>query len=169
MSTTPGPDRTVVLTEFNKAITGMSQWPNSQQNIVLQQNNYTPSTLVTKLQSVAAPLQAVVTLRSNLTTALTQREEALPAAAEFIAAFFSVLPQYLPAGTDVSTFGDKPKKARAKLTVAQKEAANVKRQATRAARHIMGKKQRLAIEAPAATTTTTAPVTATTAAVKTGT
>ncbi len=81
-----------------------------------------------------------------------------------------MLPQYLPAGADTSKFGSKPKKARTPLTVAQKQVANAKRAATRAARHIMGKKQRAAIQAPAPTTTptTTPSAPATAAAVKTG-
>jgi hypothetical protein len=74
----------------------------------------------------------------------------LPGAAELIHAFFTVLPQYLPKGSaDVTKFGAKQKKPRRPLTVDQKKAANQKRAATRAARHIMGKKQRQAIHAPA--------------------
>ena len=171
MTNVPGPDPSEVYGKLTKAIAGMAGWPAAQPTIVVQQVAYTPAQLVTKLEQVVAPLQAVITARANLNTALSVRDEALPDAAAFIAAFFAVLPQYLPAGTDVTTFGDKPKKPRAKPTAAQKAASNVKRNATRAARHIMGKKQRLAIQAPAPTappsaTTATAPATA---AVKTGT
>ena len=43
------------------------------------------------------------------------------ALAQLANAFFTALPQYLPAGSaSVSSFGSKPRKARAPLTVAQK-------------------------------------------------
>ena len=145
-----------VLSDFNRAITGVEgSWPAAQTTILLQQVAYTPATLVTKLQEEAAPLQAVVDARSTLVSALTNRRTAMPGAVQFIEGFFASLPQYLPPGADVSKFGAKPKKARTPLTAEQKVAANTKRTATRAARHIMGKKQRAAIHATPPTTPTT--------------
>jgi hypothetical protein len=132
-----------------KAISGMETWPSNQPAITVLRTTYTPAQLTAKLQQVVAPLQAVVDARSNLVTTLAARDEAIAEAAAFIAAFFSVLVQYLPPGTDVTKFGDKPKKTPAKPTAEQKAAANAKRKATRAARHIMGKNQRKAIVAPA--------------------
>ena len=60
-----------------------------------------------------------------------------------------MLPHYLPPGADVTKLGAKPPKPRTAQTVAQKAVSNQKRNATRKARHIMGKKQRQAITAPA--------------------
>jgi hypothetical protein len=139
-----------VYNAFVKAIDGVTNdWPSTQPSIVLQTVTYTPAQLVAKLKEVYAPLQAAVDAHSALQTALTTREDALPDAAQFIQDFFSVLPQYLPKGSaEVEKFGAKTKKKRAAMTAEAKVAANEKRQATRAARHIMGKKQRAAIKAP---------------------
>ncbi len=62
------------------------------------------------------------------------------------------------APSTLEDFGIAPRKVRTPLTAEQKAAAAVQRKATRAARHIVGKKQRAKIKAPAATTpTATAP------------
>jgi hypothetical protein len=154
MTTETQPDPNQVYQKLEQAITGVeNDWPATQPSIVIQGNTYTSAQLGAKLQQEVAPLQAVIDARSTLRSALNARDLALPTAAQFIAAFFSVLPQYLPAGADTTKFGSKPKKPRTALTVAQKQAANAKRAATRAARHIMGKKQRAAIQAPATPTT----------------
>jgi hypothetical protein len=148
MSARKNDDPELILEQYDQAIDGMTNaWPASQPSIVIHQQSYTPSTLAALFQTQKAPFQKVVDLRSELRTALANREAAIPAAMDLLASFYAVLPQYLPPGTDTSTFGKKPKKARAPLTAAQKEAANEKRNATRAARHIMGKKQRKAIKA----------------------
>jgi hypothetical protein len=56
------------------------------------------------------------------------------------------------APSTLEDFGMAPRKVRTPLTAEQKAAAAVKRKDTRAARHIVGKKQRAKIKAPAATT-----------------
>jgi hypothetical protein len=147
-----GPRANEVTDLYTKAINGMAtSWPANQPNLIIQTVTYTPATFTTKLQAMAAPLFAAVAAKLALETALAARDEALPDAAALIVAFFAVLPQYLPAGSaDVAAFGAKPKKARKQLTVEQKQVAAQKREATRLARHIMGKNQRLAIKAPAA-------------------
>lgn len=162
-TTTRDPQAAAVLQQFERAISGMqNDWPSTQPSIVFQQVTYTPAAFIAKLQGWAAILQAVPEARSALETALTNRHAAFAGLVEVINGFFTILPQYLPPGADVTKFGAKQKKARAKLTAAQKTTANEKRQATRAARHIMGKKQRLAIKAPAPTApATTAPAAAT--------
>ena len=59
------------------------------------------------------------------------------------------------APSTLEDFGIAPRKVPTPLTAEQKAAAAVKRKATRQARHIVGKKQRAKIQAPAATTATT--------------
>jgi hypothetical protein len=142
---------TALTTKLQKAINGMtSSWPSTQTTLVVMAVSYTPAQFLAKLQQVAAPFFAAVAARLAYESALSVRNAALPDAAAFVEAFYAVLPQYLPAGSaDVTSFGGKPKKARTPLTVEKKQAAAVKRAATRAARHIMGKKQRKAIQAPA--------------------
>jgi len=142
---------TEVTNKLEKAIAGMTgSWPSTQTTLVVVSVSYTPAQFLARLQQVAAPFLAVIAARIALQSALAARNAALADAAAFVDAFYAVLPQYLPVGSaDVASFGSKPKRARAPLTVEQKQAAAVKRAATRAARHIMGKNQRLAIQAPA--------------------
>jgi hypothetical protein len=59
------------------------------------------------------------------------------------------------APSTLEDFGIAPRKVPTPMTAEQKAAALVKRKATRAARHIVGKKERAKIQAPAATTPTT--------------
>jgi hypothetical protein len=133
-----------VTNKLQKAIAGMNgAWPTAQTTIVVLTVVYTPAQLIAKLQQVLSPFTAASDAKIAYQSALATRNAALPDAAAFIEAFFTVLPQYLPAGSaSVSSFGSKPRKARTPLTVEQKQAALVKREATRKARGIMGKKQR---------------------------
>jgi hypothetical protein len=142
---------TALTSKLEKAVAGMtSSWPSAQTSLVVLAVTYTPAQFLALLQQIAAPFQAVIAARIALQTALSVRNAALPNASSIVDAFYAVLPQYLPAGSAaVESFGSKPKKARTPLTVEQKQAAAVKRAATRAARHIMGKNQRKAILAPA--------------------
>jgi hypothetical protein len=138
-----------VLAQYDQAINGLqNDWPATQQTIIFEQATYTPAQLIAKLQQEAAPLQAVVDARSTLKTALKNRLTAMPDAISMIDGFLAMLPQYLPAGADATKFGKKTPKLRKQPTPEVKAAANLKRQATRKARHIMGKKQRAAIKAP---------------------
>jgi hypothetical protein len=138
-----------VLEQLSQAIDGMeSEWPADQKSIVYQQVTYTPAQFTDKLKQALAPLQAVPDARSALQTAIKNRRPALPGALALVNGFYSILAQYLPPGADVTKFGAKVKKARKPLTAEEKTAANEKRTATRAARHIMGPKQRKAIKAP---------------------
>ncbi len=152
-NTTPTDDiaAAAVLVKYQKAINGLQSEVPATQQIVYKQVAYTPATFVPLLQAALAPLQAVVDARSALITALNNRHTTFDAAVTLINSFYALLPNILPPGADVSQFGAKPPKPRKQLTAEQKQAANVKRQATRAARHIMSKKQRLAITAPPAT------------------
>jgi hypothetical protein len=156
-TTTPADDAkaAAVLAQFEQAISGLQNDVPATQPIVYKQISYTATTFLPVLQAGAAPLLAVATARATLNTALTNRHTAFDASKALIDAFFVMLPQILPPGTDVSQFGAKARKARTPQTAAQKAASNAKRQATRQARHIMGKKQRAAIQAPAATSPTT--------------
>ena len=154
-----GSRATAVTNKLERAIAGMTNsWPEAQTTLVLLSVSYTPVQFVAKLQQVAAPFLAVIAARMALESALSARNAALADAEALVDAFYTVLPQHLPAGSaDVASFGSKPKKARQPLTVEQKQAAAAKRAATRAARHIMGKNQRLAIQAPAPPPAATTP------------
>jgi hypothetical protein len=135
---TKDPEAAAVLEQFNKAIAALqAEWPASQQTIIYGQATYTPAQFLAKMREAVAPLQAVPDARSALATALANRHTALPAAVALLDGFFATLPQYLPPGADVTPFGARARKARAPLTAERKAAANTKRAATRAARHII--------------------------------
>ena len=138
-----------VLAQYVLAIVGLQNDVPATTPIVYQQTSYTAATFVPVLQKGAAPLLAVAKARSDLKTALTNRHDTFGDSKTLIEAFFAMLPQILPPGTDPTKFGAKAPKPRTPQTAAQKAAATEKRLATRKARHIMGKKQRLAIKAPA--------------------
>ena len=165
-TTTPADDREAadLLARSEKALNGLENEIPAATPIVYKQVSYTAATFLPVLQAGAAPLQAVAKARTDLTTALTNRHENFEASKALINAFFDMLPQLLPPGTDQSQFGKKVPKARTPLTAEQTVSANQKRAATREARHIMGKKQRKAIKAPApAAPDPTPPATAATA------
>ena len=143
----------VLYQQIRSAIAAMqSAWPADQKAVTLLKVSYTPAELQQKLQSLLAPFQAAVDTHSAWMTALADRNDAVLPTQAFMSAFYVALPQYLgPNNADQSKFGKKPPKARAPLTAEQKAAATTKRNATRAARHIMGPKQRKAIKAPVST------------------
>jgi hypothetical protein len=156
-----------ILTAYQSLLNGMqTSWPSSQTSIVIQQTTYTPATLITRIQSEMAPLQNVIAARSALRTAIDNRSAAMSDLEAFLNAVYAVLPQYIGATTDPTKFGKKPAKTRTPRTTEQQAAANAKAAATRAARHTMGKKQKLAIKGTVATTPTPAATTTTTTTTK---
>ena len=160
-----------ITQQYKQAIEGMqAAWPAAQQSLLVMGTTYTPQTWTTKLQQVAVPLLAAVVARIALDNALAARNDALPDAEALIYAFYAVLPQYLtPNDADAAKFGGKVKKPRKQPSTDQKQVANARREATRAARGIKGKKQRLAIKAPDPTATPpAATTTVATSATKTG-
>jgi hypothetical protein len=152
MNSSDNRNQTEILASYEALLQGLATaWPASQTSILLQQTTYTVPQFTAKVQSVMAPLQAVVNARSALKTAIDDRTVAMPGIVQFLAGVYAVLPQYLGATADLTKFGKKPAKARQPLTTEQRAAANAKAAATRAARHTMGKNQKKAIKGTVAT------------------
>jgi hypothetical protein len=103
---------------------------------------------------VTAQLQAIVNLRNDVDAAkgslkakLAAEKADMPALRLFLDAYVSFVKATFSKSPDVlADFGLQPKKARTPLTTEQKAVAAAKRQATRAARHVMGTKQRKAVK-----------------------
>ena len=122
--------------------------------------NYTPAALVTALQAVAQMLIDVETAEASYKAKLavaSVHPGLIPVlvtdTTAFVRANVGATPDVL------HDFGLAPRKPNTPLTAAQKAAAAEKRNATRAARHTMGSKQKKSVTGavPAAATATPAP------------
>jgi hypothetical protein len=124
-------------------ITGTAKHLASSGQLLLASGSFTPA-------EVTAQLQAIVNLRAEVDTAkastqakLAALDAQMPAHRVFMDAFVSFVKAAFGNSPEVlADFGLKPKKAATPLTVEAKAAANAKRAATRAARHVMGAQQR---------------------------
>jgi hypothetical protein len=141
-------------------IAGAQKHLASAQQLTFAGGVYTPS-------QVEAQLQALATLRTDVATAqatakakvATERAQ-LPALRAFLLAFVGLVKAQFGTQPDVlADFGIKPKKARKPATPEQKAAAKAKREATRAARGIIGARKRAAVKGDVTGVTIT-PVTA---------
>jgi hypothetical protein len=101
----------------------------------------------------AKRMQAIVDLRASVNAAkattqasLVAEQAQLPALAAAMATFRAYVKASFSNSPDVlADFGLTPRKATTPLTVEQKAAATAKRASTRAARHTMGKVQKLSV------------------------
>ena len=106
---------------------------------------------------VEAFLQALIDLRAAVNDAQTKTRAALAAEASqrpFLRRRMSVFVAFVKvtfgeAADTLADFGLKPAKTPTPLTIEARAAAAAKRAATRAARHTMGKRQRIRVNAPA--------------------
>ncbi len=125
--------------------------PNGQ--LTLGGQPFTTQALVQVLQDMGNALSAVDTSKASWKDALKNLADVKAKVDPTIGAYRSwVLATYGNAPATLADFGLTPPKARTPMTVEQKAAAGAKREATRAARHIMGPKQRKLIKATVAAT-----------------
>ncbi len=128
-------------------VAGTSKHFTSATPLVIAGASYTPA-------QVEALLQTLVNLRTDVETAqatarakVAAEEAQAPALLTFMGAFETFVKATFGNAPDVlASFGIPPKKARAPLTAEQKAAATAKRNATRAARNVMGSQQRKAVK-----------------------
>jgi hypothetical protein len=112
--------------------------------------------LVQLLQQLIDVVTRSDTKKAEWKDALKAMKDAKAAIVPVVGGYHAyVVNRYGNAPSTLEDFGIAPRKVRTPLTAEQKAAAAVKRQATRQARHIVGKKQRAKIHAPTATTPTT--------------
>jgi hypothetical protein len=146
--------KVTVEAEYTALINGFGTDLAGLDPVVLVGVSYARATLLAKFQSRIDAAQATKNARADLRTAVAG-EEAL---AEEIDPLRKAMKQFLQSrfGKDspkLQAFGFTEAKATQK-TAASKAGAVTKMLATRKARHIMGKKQRLQIKAPVAPTDT---------------
>jgi hypothetical protein len=137
-----------VLKTFNELATGLASTPpGGQPTMVIEGESISVTALVVELQGYATAYQAVEDAELVYRKALTARE-ALAAGAQgrrdaIRASIKGALGRMNPG---LGAYGISPDKDPRALTAEEEVAKVAKGKATRAARHTMGKKQRLAIK-----------------------
>jgi hypothetical protein len=115
--------------------------------LVIAGGTFTPAQATTELQSIVTLFADVDAARASLKAKLAAVHTEMPARRVFLSAFVSCVKGAFGNSPDVlADFGLKPKKAATAKTAEEKAAAAAKRKATRAARHVMGSKQRKAVK-----------------------
>jgi hypothetical protein len=108
--------------------------------------SYTPSQITAKLQQVVSLREAVDAAKASTKARVAAEKADMPALRTFIGALVAYVKAIHGTSPELlADFGLNPK-ARAPLTVEAKVAAAVKRNATRAARHTMGAKQKKVVK-----------------------
>jgi hypothetical protein len=130
-----------------KLVAGTNLYLANVPQLMLASRSFTPAELIAELEAIAKLRNDVDATKALLQAKLATfhaempiRRPVLDAFVEHVKAAFSQSPDILAA------FGLEAKKARTPLTVEQKAAAAAKRAATRAARHVMGPRQRRLIK-----------------------
>ena len=109
-------------------------------------SSYTPAQVTAKLQRLVALRADVDAAKATLKVKMAAEDAEAPSLRDFMVLFVAfVMATYANVADALADFGLKPKKARGSLTADEIAAANAKRQATRKARNVMGKKQRLEV------------------------
>jgi hypothetical protein len=135
-----------ILTRLSQAVLALKEPSCPINTITVDQVSYTNAELQKKIEAVLAPYQAVVDAKQQYDNAVQTRSAVEPDARAFTGDLYAALGVVLGAdNANLSDYGGKPRKARAKLTSEQKALAAEKARATRKARHTMGKKQKAAI------------------------
>jgi hypothetical protein len=122
---------------------------------------FTPAQVESSLQTIIDLLTAVNVSKAATKAKVVAWNTQAKSLLGQMAAFESFVKVTFGNSPDVlADFGVQPNKARTPLTVEQKAAAAAKREATRAARHTMGKQQKKAVKGTITTIVTTPPSTA---------
>jgi hypothetical protein len=127
-------------------IAGLKKHFSNTGSLAFGSGTFTPAQVETSLQAII-DLRAAVDVSKAATQAKIAAEvtQAPPLRSQ-MAAFVAFVKVTFAKSPDVlADFGLKPKKAPTPLTLDQKAAAAAKREATRAARHTMGKAQKKAV------------------------
>ena len=110
-------------------------------------STFTPSQVTDKLQQLVALRNDVNAARAALKVKETVEDAQAPSLRDFMLLFVAfVKASFANLADALADFGLQPKKVRAPLTTDEQAAANAKREATRAARKVMGSKQRKAVK-----------------------
>ena len=150
----PVPNAQGFINRDNARIVGVQKHCMSQTSILVAGTALAPTAVIQIYQSDLNARQAVAAARSALKAALAKANAAEAACATFDSAFKRCIEGAYDGQPDTLADFGITVTARTPLTAAEKAEAAEKAAATRAARHIMGKKQRSMITAPDTATST---------------
>ena len=126
-------------------IAGTEKHLTSATPVPLLGGSFTPAQITTELQSLVTLRADVDASKASTTAKIASEATQMPALRAFMSAFESFLKGAFGSSPDVLADFGITRKSRAPLTVEAKAAAAAKRASTRAARHTMGSKQKLAV------------------------
>jgi hypothetical protein len=144
----------------SQLITGTNKhYSNGSQQLSVGGVTYTVSALTLLLQSFVDLREAVDATRAAARAKVQAENAQAPTLRKVVSAYVAYVKARFGNTPDVLVdFGIAPHKERTPMSAEQKAAAVAKREATRAARHIMGKNQRKKVTAPVRVTLTTTPL-----------
>ncbi len=138
--------KTKLMTDETTLIAGLQKYAVSLTGLIVSGKPATVAQTITTLQARIGAIAAAQAAKVALADAVQQQNQQLASTDPFVDSLVTVLRgMYAGAPTTLADFGLTPKKVTT-LTVAQKQAASLKRAATREARHTMGAKQKLRIQ-----------------------
>jgi hypothetical protein len=150
----PNPTKSTLQQRARGLITG-TQKHLANETLAFNGATFAAAALIQLLQQLIDVVTRSDAAKAEWKDALKSMKDGKATIVPVVGAFHAfVVNRFGNAPSTLEDFGIAPRKVRAPLTAEQKAAASVKRKATRAARHIVGKKQRAKIQAPAATTPT---------------
>jgi len=137
-----------MATFLDQAIKAVTDNMPASAKVTIKGVNYTKPQLVTKLESLKAPYDAVAKAHAQVDDTIKTRDEAEPDAVSFAKSYSTVLVETFGDGAQVATqYAIPTPRPRRQLTVQEKVAARAKAAATRKKRGTLGKRQKEKIKA----------------------
>jgi hypothetical protein len=135
-------------TQVKQLILGIGKhYPDGSQSIPVGGATFTVTALTQLMQDFVDQRAAVETAKAAVQAKVGTERSRAPSQLAVIRAFETIVRGTFGNSADVlADFGLAPPKARVPMTAEQKAVAAVKREATRAARHTMGKNQKKAVK-----------------------
>jgi hypothetical protein len=128
-------------------IAGTTKHFSNASSLSFGNGSYTPAQVETSLQTLVDLRAAVDGAKAVAKAKIVAEAAQAPSLRSQMAAYVTYVKATFGNSPDVlADFGLKPRKARTPLTIEQLAAAAAKREATRAARHTMGTKQKKAVK-----------------------
>jgi hypothetical protein len=144
MSTTKNTKGQVVVAA-KQLIAGTEKHLTSATPVPLMGSSFTPAQITSELQSLVTLRADVDASKASTKAKIANEATQMPALRAFMSAFESFVKGAFGSSPDVLADFGITRKARAPITLEAKAAAAAKRASTRAARHTMGSKQKLAV------------------------
>jgi hypothetical protein len=134
-----------VVVAARQLIAGTEKHFKSAAQVTILGSSFTPAQIVSELQSLVTLRADVDASKASTKAKIASEDTQMPALRAFMSAFESVLKGAFGSSPDVLADFGITRKSPAPITLEAKAAAAAKRASTRAARHTMGPKQKLAV------------------------